>query len=316
MRGVPSVLFGMTARLLKRWLSSHMLFCQFGDRAEELVELVVARVLCCGGRAPGSVFSAFCRCLHLLAEFPWEAAPLVVPIPVSSPTNGEGEEDHEELAAHDAAMENLFKDALDSYKRSSADRVHIHVANTYDVDGEWFQGKHHRPDRPALTRAAAAASTALHYIENLLAKGIAARDSLKLNVLFRTPVDGFDGVISVQPAWAPRSTKLAAGPLYAGHHVPRLSSSLVGFDPVDRLLNALQRELGHFALFLCDKFGGRRIYVVWRPSASEKKPFSLQSVRFMTPVPGSQELEPSKAEMMARVRQMCGTMADRVEFTR
>ncbi len=45
LRNAPTTLLGPVSRLAKRWLSSHLLYSQLGDRAEEFVELLSLRAL-------------------------------------------------------------------------------------------------------------------------------------------------------------------------------------------------------------------------------------------------------------------------------
>jgi U3 small nucleolar RNA-associated protein 22 len=319
MRNISSPIFGNTARLFKRWLASHMLLCQFGDRAEELVEMLVARVFSLQhGRTPRSVFSAFCHCLHLLAEFPWEVAPLVVPLVKSDRDLFRAYEGHDSSAGgatEHEELEHLFASSLAAYKRVPTGKLHMHVANTHDETGEWFNGDEHKPERAALKRACTAASAALAYIQDQLTINSSVDEMPSWTVLFRTPVDGFDGMILVDNMWVPRSSKLAAGPLLAGQMATRLDTALVGFNPFELLAAELKRQLGDYALFLFDNYGGRRIFVVWRPSAKGMKPFSLQSLRFMKPSSGMHGLLPNKDEMVACIRRVCGSMVQRVDFT-
>jgi Nrap protein domain 6 len=66
-------------------------------------------------------------------------------------------------------------------------------------------------------------------------------------------------------------------------------------------------------MFLYDTYGGSRIFVVWRPAADAPVAFSLQSLPFMTPEGGSKRLVPNKAEMLACIRRLGGTMIRSLE---
>jgi U3 small nucleolar RNA-associated protein 22 len=265
MRNVPSLIFGDTARLFKRWLSSHFLLCGFGSRGEELVEMLTARALSVQhGRHPRSVLSAFCQCLHLLAEFPWEAAPLVVPLVNRHRDVADNDEarNRDEDAADRAAQEALYEEAHDRFSGQTANGITLCVASTFDTSGEFFTGKSHGPERAVLKRASAAAGAALHYIDEQLATGQGFSDKWK--ALFRTPVSAFDQVLSLDRSWAPRNPSLSKGPLYAGRPVARLDNALVGFDPMAQVIGELRRVLGDHAIFLYDMyvrftlFGGRQ----------------------------------------------------------
>ncbi|KAJ1733376.1 U3 snoRNP protein, partial [Coemansia biformis] len=65
----------MTIRLLKRWLSRHMLLGQPAGVPEEAAELIAARVFTdawSGLAAPASGYAGFVRCLQLLATWQWK----------------------------------------------------------------------------------------------------------------------------------------------------------------------------------------------------------------------------------------------------
>jgi U3 small nucleolar RNA-associated protein 22 len=314
MRNVPSLIFGDTARLFKRWLSSHFLLCEFGSRGEELVEMLTSRVLLVQhGRQPRSVFSAFCQCLHLLAEFPWEAAPLVVPL-VNRDRDAEEDDVRNgyEDAEHRVKAEELYEGSLDQFARLSANgNMTLCVTSTLDADGEFFSGKLHGPERAVLKRASAAARAALHYIDGqLLSDDVSSSD--KWTCLFRTPISAFHHVIAVDRAWVPRNPSLSRGPMYAGRPVARLDTALVGLDPVQRMVSELRRVLGRHAMFVWDVYGGSKIYLVWRPAAERVVPFSLTTLAFMEPVPDSKSLAPNKEEMLACIRRIGGGMINSI----
>ncbi|CAG2121312.1 unnamed protein product, partial [Medioppia subpectinata] len=52
---------------------------------------------------------------------------------------------------------------------------------------------------------------------------------------------------------------------------------IVDFDPVDRYVRQLRDSYGDYALFFYDRFGGREIGVLWRPSVFECEPFCTAS---------------------------------------
>jgi U3 small nucleolar RNA-associated protein 22 len=316
MRNVRSAIFGDTARLFKRWLSSHVLLCEFGDRREELVELLVTRVVSGhGGRSPRSVLSGFCQSLHLLAEFPWEVAPLVVPLTTSE------DDDEDRGGDNSAARENedrgaLYECAIRACSRNSAGSggSSMCVATTLDPEGSWFFSSSHGPERVILKRASAAASAALAFLDGTLSDSSRSAANIAWSALFRFPGGSFSHTIALDRSWVPRSSlPLSRGHFYTSHTVSRLDVAIVSLDPVERLAGLLKQYLGGHAVFLYDLYGGSRIYIVWRPAAEAPIPFSLQLLPFMAPCAETNRLIPNKSEMICCVKRLGGAMIKSVE---
>jgi len=53
---------------------------------------------------------------------------------------------------------------------------------------------------------------------------------------------------------------------------------IIDFDPVDKYLKLLRSSYSEFALFFYDRFGGREIGVMWKPSIFESGPFKISQV--------------------------------------
>lgn len=329
LRSVASPVFGDVARVLKRWLSAHLLLAEFGSRGEELVELIVARLFAIHhGGEPRSVLSGFCQCLHILSEFPWEAAPLVVPLNFASAGLMEGDES----VAADSGSEigGLFDDALEGFRNRQANglmdsggvgRPAVALCSSYDRTGSWFSGKGTGPERVILKRASMAASSALQFVERQIFGTQEARTAEKgsspssWEALFRTPESSFQHTIVLNQSWAPRGGSTSEGPFASSRpvHRLRLDSIVVGLDPVERLAAMLKEVHGNHAIFLYDKFGGSRIFMAWRPSSGVQTEFSVKMLPFMTPLPKQGCLVPDKDGILSNVKRLGGVMIKRIE---
>ncbi len=50
---------------------------------------------------------------------------------------------------------------------------------------------------------------------------------------------------------------------------------IIGFDPIHQFVEQLRSSYSEFALFFYDRFGGREIGVLWKPSIFESRPFKI-----------------------------------------
>ena len=287
LRSARMPVLGIVSRVAKRWLSRHLLFSQLGPRRHELVELIVAKALDGPNpRAAGSVLCGFARFLRLLAEFPWETAPLVVSA---------------ELAAlEDSRDERTMLEAFEEFeklkknKRPAMGIVPSECADKFT----WFDSV---PDSAVVKRMIATAVAASAYIEEVV-WGRQPVDSLR--TLFRTPIKGvFQLELVLDPALCPRA-RLKQGPMKAPGTVARLEGSLVDMDPAERLRELLEESLGDMAWFMHDTYGGDSIYVAWRKNAVKERPFSLLGMRFSTPDPETGKVVPDRVAMVDEMKRL------------
>lgn len=54
---------------------------------------------------------------------------------------------------------------------------------------------------------------------------------------------------------------------------------IVDYNPVQFFLNELRRHFGDYALFFYDRFGGSRIYLIWKPHTFDNKPMYLANAK-------------------------------------
>lgn len=271
-------------RVAKRWLSVHLLFTQLGDRASEWVELIALRaVQGPNARVVKSSLAGFARFLHLLAEYPWETAPLIVSTPPPEDDN-DGEID----GLVDPREELQYKDAFREFERRANSRpmtaITVDCARPYD----WFQ-RAHAPPTPIAKRVVVAARAALVLIEQVL-EGEKPPNALS-STLYRTPVNGvYDLVIELKK-----------------------HRKMVGLDPVERFCESVRASLGEEAWFMRDGFGASNlVYVGWRPYALKSRAFSIKNMRFATPV--GNQLVGDRRLMVEEIRRLGFGLIEEIRF--
>lgn len=276
---------GAVARVSKRWLAAHLLFGQLGDRAHELVELLVLRALeGPNARVAKSTFAGFVRFLHLLAEYPWETAPVIISTPPDDDDDDEDKVESELLT--DTRQEAQYSSAFLEFERKGRPPLAITVdmARPYD----WFN-RTHLPPAPIAQRVIATARAALVLFDDVLSGN---KPSSALNtLLFRTPIrDVYHIALDLRP------------------HL-----SKPGMQPAERLRESLTAELGDEAWFMRDVFGkGNVIYVGWRPRAFKKRPFSVKGMQFAAPEGAA--LVPDRNLMLQEIRRLGHGLIKDVRF--
>lgn len=297
---VANPLMGSVARLAKRWLNSHLLLSQMGDRGEELVEVIVASIMSKQQLARRkSTMGYFCQFLHILAEFPWEVCPLAVFLEDPEKTMANNEMHGEEQMRFFGNVQDRYNSQLDGEIFFAV----YHAWNRLGDDVETWFSRHHNPEQVIAERIVATAQSSLAFIETHLT---APEQAPSLRTIFATPTNAFDVILKLHNRMTPYGT--GKGP-FRGHGNP-----YVGIDPVVRLRNELQKSLGGFALFLIERAGRAEIFVVWRPSAREEVKFSLREAPFRTPEEG--KLVACREEMIAEMRRIGHDLIKEVSLPR
>ncbi|CAN8074953.1 unnamed protein product [Agarophyton chilense] len=281
-RDVESPLMGRVARLSKRWLNSHMLFSQMGDRADELIEVLVASILTnSSAPVPKSSFRAFCQFLHFLSEFPWEVCPLTVLL-------GNKHSVDEQSESTDERIENDSRDLrLSAQKRFAEDGCAMDVYCDLDENGEalgWFT-RLHSPEAVIVRRIRDTAKASLGFLEKWL------RDcgSNTIDTVFSPCTDDFDVVFKLNTKHVPFHKSSTFGTFRVQGRSTSLHSWLVDFDPMAILLKDLSDRFGRYALFMMRMYGGTELFVVWRPTVFKPTKLSLREAPYRIPVENGKE---------------------------
>lgn len=285
---VGNPMMGSVVRLAKRWLNSHLLLSQMGDRGEELIEVIVASIMSKRRLSRRkSAIGYFCQFLHILAEFPWEVCPLAVFLENPEKAMADNEMHGEEQARFFSSVQERYNSHLDGEMFFAI----YHARNKSGDDVETWFSTPHNPERVIAERIVATARSSLMFIETHLT---APEKAPSLSTIFATPTNAFDVILKLHDRMTPYGT--SKGP-FRGHGKP-----YVGIDPVVRLRDELEKCLGGFALFLIERAGRAEIFVVWRPSAREGVKFSLREAPFRTPEEG--KLVACREEMVAEMRRI------------
>ncbi|PIA19664.1 Nrap protein [Coemansia reversa NRRL 1564] len=193
----------LTIRLLKRWLSRHMLLGQAVGVPEEIAELLAAHVFTdpVGGlTAPASGYSGFVRCLQLLANWRWDEDLCMVDFSAISTSNDE--EDMHKKSLVGAMPQGIWsskgispdafvtlQSAFDEAKKQKQIKGELRIVAEDNPDALWWGTV-----SPVLTRRLRALSVAsLQQIVECLATGSDAG----LPQVFTTPLSDYDFVIKL-----------------------------------------------------------------------------------------------------------------------
>mmetsp|Transcript_17344 Transcript_17344/g.56764 ORF Transcript_17344/g.56764 Transcript_17344/m.56764 type:complete len:1002 (+) Transcript_17344:276-3281(+) len=300
LRGLhPTV--GPAAALAKRWVGLQLLSTHI---PEEAVELLVAHgyLSPSGAFAPSTREAGFLSFLRTLATHPWGQEPLVIDM-TAAEKPGLGTE-------AGIALEREADQALRRARSASAGAPPLFIATTSDP-ASLFTASH--PTAPVLHRLVRLARKTLTLAEPI---------SEDLNRTFNELSDAgelcvpsladYDLLLLLRPsalphpeqtaAPAPRKRKraskdgglsLAALPrkvLLQGIG-PARDALLVGFDPVEMLLEALRARYGHLALFFHDANGGDAVAAVFKPQfrnlPADGLPFKVALAHCTEPISAS-----------------------------
>ncbi|KAI9208235.1 Nrap protein [Polychytrium aggregatum] len=244
----------LTMRLVKRWVSAHLLSYSI---PEEVLELITASVFVDSGRwpEPGGPFSGFFRVLDLLRTFNWKKEILVVELEkgMLSP----------EIRREIAEKFNSRLSDGDAGQTAGA-----FVATERDTEGIWWgvcpQMYFHR------LRVLATAS--LEQYRLLISNG----DEAGVQKLFLTPKTGYNAIIHLDPHYVPSyplnvTFDPEADPSIKNAKFKNLSISrsetdlaLDTLNPIPQYLAELRDSFGDVAMFFADRYGGDKIAVAWK----------------------------------------------------
>jgi U3 small nucleolar RNA-associated protein 22 len=281
-----------TVRLLKRWISSHLLSAHV---PEEVLEIIGAHIFLYPAPwdVPGSATTAFLRCLHFLSRWDWSLTALIVDLSLSQ----DGVAD-----AQRAEMETRFQ----AWRKldPNMNTVVWFVGSNVDGTGTVWTGNA-CPPRVLAGRVTALAKAAINMIEGKrledegMWKGLFVGDlgdydfviHLKSSVVRggkgrkktgRTALEGMEGVGEFKNLQIAQS----------------LDVDSIGYNPVELYLRDLNHAFGSSALFFYDQNGGKVIAGLWRPSVLGRKAWRVRLGWSSVPVPVSAEEDGEKAKDM------------------
>ncbi|KAK5049326.1 hypothetical protein LTR84_004255 [Exophiala bonariae] len=256
-----------TIRLLKKWISSHLLLHHL---PEEVLEIIAAHIFLCPSpwSAPGSPTTAFLRCLHLLSRWDFSITPLVADLSLSQAMTGE--------------QVNEAKTRFQAWRKldPSLNTMTWFVGTNIDTTGTvWTQGS--RPERVVAGRIRALASAAVEMVKERGSK----MEQQDWSGLFVSPLDDFDFRIHLKPSVVKhhggeagsRSRRERNGGEFKNLQLGRsLDIDSIGYDPVVLFIEDLKATFRNTALFFHDGHGGDVIAGLWRPAVVGKKEWRVR----------------------------------------
>ncbi|KAJ9106826.1 hypothetical protein QFC19_002954 [Naganishia cerealis] len=319
--------FASASRLLKRWLSSHMLSSHLPS---EFVELLMASVYISpeSFEPPSSAHTGFARALQRLAKWNWRETPILVPL--YSLTSGATDEVSKRPTFPEAAQARAIKAFKDTRK---VDREYLKqtmiIATEEDLLGKaWL-----RDGQPSKLIASRVVMLAAAGVE-MLSAGVAPIESL-----FKTPLREYDFLVHLKPevdaqtaykifAHADSSIRQA----WESHQRNQMSSGMTGkdilvdFNPVTLFVQdleilitlRLQRMYGHQIVFFHDRLGGTIIGGLWNPAILQHRTFKPFLGYSTKPVVGdeikvSSMVEANKEGILAEIKRLGEGMVNSIE---
>ncbi|ETI25266.1 hypothetical protein G647_04641 [Cladophialophora carrionii CBS 160.54] len=278
----------VTVRLLKRWISSHLLSMHI---PEEVLEIIAAYCFLYPApwEVPGAATTAFLRCLHFLSCWDWSFSPLIVDLSLSQ----DGVAD-----AQRAEMETRFQ----AWRKldPNMNTVVWFVGSNLDATGTGWTGNA-CPPRVVAGRVTALAKAAMNMIE-----GKWLEDEASWKGLFVGELADYDFVIhlkssAVTGGKARKKTGRTAkdGPGADGEFknleiAQSLDVDSIGHSAVELYLHDLNHAFGSSALFFYDKNGGRVIAGLWKPSVLGRKAWRVRLGWSSVPLPAEGDNEGTK----------------------
>ncbi|KAL2441475.1 U3 small nucleolar RNA-associated protein 22 [Exophiala dermatitidis] len=285
-----------TMRLLKRWVSSHLLLQHI---PEEVLEIIAAQIFLHSTpwSTPGSSTTAFLRCLRFLSQWDWSSTPLIVDLSLSQ----------DMPASQLTDLQTRFQ----AWRKldPSMNNVVWFVGTNLDGTGTvWTQGA--RPPRVVAGRVSALARAA---VDVVVAKGTQMHDS-DWTELFTSPLTDFDFQIHLRPSvlrsHKSKSARLsggAAGEFKNLQVQEALDTSSIGHDPVELFVRDLNHAFGNAAVFFHDPHGGKVVAGLWKPNAMGTKEWRVRLPWSSVPVRGSKGDQEGDSE-----KEMCTLNKDGV----
>lgn len=245
--------FALTCRLVKRWLSSQMMFGQLDDI---VIDLLVANIYLHPQpyTEPSSSLCGFKRFLHLMSTHDWKMTPIIV--------NFDNNLKIDEIKK--------LKDNTISTREKYPPMI---ICTPYEnVMSPWTKEK---PTTPILDLLIRLCSKARSYLCDMTSKPITEETTEELTALFRPSFKIFNMLIKLRTECVQNFYLSIDAPSFmlegsARKSTARRSMPIIGFNIVRRYVEELRKYYGDLALFFYDEHGQKNIGVVMKPN-SEKE---------------------------------------------
>ncbi|GAA6010745.1 hypothetical protein JCM11491_002926 [Sporobolomyces phaffii] len=270
--------YSHTVRLVKRWISSHMLSNHFSD---EIVELVVASVFLDATspyEAPQSGSTGFARVMDRLASWKWRDEPLYVPL--FTFTNAVTSGRRPTLSTSDKAQATAEFESTRLSNPAIEEFAWI-VATEEDVEGTMWSKQ---TGKVAAARVRGLAKATLQTLGTGVVHG-----GLVVEQLFSPPLGDYAFLIHLDPlanprhfqavapdsrALSARSSNVVAGSLIGATGADEEEDPIrIGWDPVTDLVRHLERLYPSIFLLFESAHGSSTIGGIWNPAHLGAKQF-------------------------------------------
>jgi U3 small nucleolar RNA-associated protein 22 len=295
-----------TIRLMKKWISSHLLSPYFSS---SLIDLIVARTFTnpYPWTTPSSATMGFVRTLLFLSRWDWRNEPWIVDL-------GAGEMKTEEVAAITTRFEAWRN--IDP----ALNRVVMFAASNIDADGTTWTD-HGKPPKVIAARLTALAKAAVSEVKD---NGL----SLNIKSLFVSNLGDYDVIIRLNTKFTHqlRTKKETDGEfknLQLQLGKSKADSETVGYNPNKLFLSELESVFGQALVFFYDENGGGVIAGLWNPQTETRawklklgystKPIKDSSVDTEGVESGSVLAQVNKTAILSEIARLGGELVSKIE---
>ncbi|KAF2169533.1 hypothetical protein M409DRAFT_19946 [Zasmidium cellare ATCC 36951] len=285
-------------RLTKKWFASHLLSNHIAD---EVVELLVVRTFTqpWPWQTPSSVQTGFLRTLSWISRWDWRADPLIVDLSAS----GELKQPQAEAIATNFEAWRKLDPAMN--------RVALFAASNLDSDGTtWTDGV---PAKVVAGRMTALAKAACSEISDKQLR-------LEPRALFSSPLEDFDMVLHLNPAFAGGKSRrsMGNGAAFKNLELEALTDTdMIGHEPVQEFLKELEDLYGSALLLF---YGGTERPVItglWSPLTARRS-WKVNLSYSTIPVKGKDEesdvlADLNKDAVLAEIARLGGDLVEKIE---
>ena len=240
-------------RLLKRWRDCHLLSNHISD---ELIELLSIRTFIHPGpySVPGSSMAGFLRTLLFISKWDWRTEPVIV-----DPNNEMRTTDLDAIKMRFQAWRKLDP---------AMNRMVLFAASNEDRDGiTWTE---RRPSKVVAARFTDLARAAVGFVKE--------QDlNVQAEILFTPNLYEYDFIIHLDKRMANGKQRRASKTRFKNLQIGATSDSdLVGFDPVELLLEDLRDLCGSSVLLFYNAHLGDIVCGLWTPTTGPR-PWKVSS---------------------------------------
>ncbi|CEG45684.1 Nucleolar RNA-associated protein (NRAP) [Plasmopara halstedii] len=263
--------FGPTVRLAQQWLADKILS---NVLPIEALELLVADVYLAAASTsiPHSILSSFLRFLKRVASFDWQNLPFIVDFNNS---------------LDDEKRREIYK-CFEASKTSPNSHPGMFIAVDYEAMDCLSSWTRFKLDKVVVQRLCLLAQNSFDVLVSWLSSGASSSGWKKA---FATSRKEFDAVLQLATKSLPTKRIRVHGDkkhsfvtsLYKNMDMTAVPV-MIGFDPVQELLQDLERTFGHLAFFFINAVEATEILITWKPQAFLPDKFRAITANYQMPL--------------------------------